>query len=86
MTVLKLVYLPIPQLLSTIAEFVLVGYVFGINNFLDALQEMEMDFKSGNSVMRAIGWFWRIMICGVTPIILSECPQLLLVLDATSPL
>ena len=61
-----------PQLLSTIAEFVLVGYVFGINNFLDALQDMEMDFKDGNAVMKGIGWFWRIMICGVTPIILSK--------------
>ena len=64
--------LQIPQLLSTIAEFILVGYVFGINNFLDALGEMEMDFKTGNKLMRGIGWFWRIMICGVTPIILSE--------------
>jgi len=57
-------------LLSTIAEFVLVGWVFGIENFLDALSEMEMDFKSGSGIMRGLGWFWRIMICGVTPIIL----------------
>ena len=49
-----------------------MGWVFGINNFLDALAEMEMDFKSGNSIMRGIGWFWRIMICGVTPIILGK--------------
>ena len=58
--------------MSTIAEFVLVGWVFGIENFLDALGEMEMDFKSGSGIMRGLGWFWRIMICGVTPIILGN--------------
>ena len=57
-------------LLSTIAEFVLVGWVFGIKNFLNALGEMGMDFQHGSKFMKFVGYFWMGMICFVTPTIL----------------
>jgi solute carrier family 6 amino acid transporter-like protein 5/7/9/14 len=56
-------------LVIAVSEVILVSYVYGINNFIDNLDEMGMNFKSG--WRRYIGWFWKIMLCGITPVILA---------------
>jgi solute carrier family 6 amino acid transporter-like protein 5/7/9/14 len=56
-------------LMAVLLEVTLVSWVYGINNFLDNLKEMGMDFTSGWK--RYIGYFWKAMLCVITPVILA---------------
>ena len=55
-------------LIGVTLEMVLVGWVYGIRNFLDNLNEMGMDFRfSSHGWRKCTGYFLALMICIVTP-------------------
>ena len=55
-------------LIGVSLEMVLVGWVYGIRNFLDNLNEMGMDFRLNSHGWRKwVGYFLAVIICIVTP-------------------
>ena len=55
-------------LIGVSLEMVLVGWVYGIRNFLDNLKEMGMDFQlNSHGWRKCVGYFLAVIICIVTP-------------------
>ena len=55
-------------LIGVSLEMVLVGWVYGIRNFLDNLKEMGMDFRlNSHGWRKCVGYFLAVIICIITP-------------------